>query len=107
MLNEAPSTASDFRDMLAQEVPIQFSGFGLNWRMDSTGKKRQVNPDSLSCPPKKNTHRSLHLQNWNKANFKVPEGQLYQGIYNDMSPDNMEQSHIFQRPQEISSQKDL
>lgn len=48
-LTLAPSTASDFRDTLAQEILIQFSGFGLNWQMDGIGDKRQVNPDNLSC----------------------------------------------------------
>lgn len=79
MLNEAPSTASDFHDMLVQEVPIQFSDFGWNWQMDSIREKRQVNPDNLSCHHKENPHTSLHLQKWNKANFELPEGQLYQG----------------------------
>lgn len=49
MLNETLSTASDFHDMLVQEVPTQFSDFGLNWQMDGVVEKRQVNPDNLSC----------------------------------------------------------
>lgn len=52
MLNEAPSTASDFHGMLAQEVPIQFSDFELNWQMDGIGEERQVNPDNYSCHQK-------------------------------------------------------
>lgn len=75
MLNKDPNTASDFHDTLAQEVPIQLPGFGLNWQMDSIGRRdkpRQPVFPSLVKP-------FLHLQRWNKANFKVPEDQLHQG----------------------------
>lgn len=52
MLNKDPNTASDFHDMLAQEVPIQLPGFGLNWQMDSTGEKRQTQTTCLSVSSK-------------------------------------------------------
>lgn len=52
MLNKDPNTASDFHDMLAQKVPIQLSGLGLNWQMDNIGEKRQTQTTYLSITSK-------------------------------------------------------
>lgn len=56
---------------------MQLSEFGLNWQTDSIEEKRQTQTTYLSITTY--PHTSLHLWRWNKANFEVPEDQLYQG----------------------------
>lgn len=79
MLNKIRRTASDFPDMLAREVPIQFSILAELTNGQDWGKETSKPREPLLPPTVRNPHAFLHLQKWSKAHFEVPEDQLLQG----------------------------